>query len=104
MPRVLIVDDEPGIVMAIRDELVFEGMEVEDASDGLPAFDVACKSRPDVILLDLMIPGLNGFEVCRRIRPQLPSTWIIVLTARGREADRVTGFEAGADDYVVKPF
>jgi DNA-binding response OmpR family regulator len=56
------------------------------------------------LLLDLALPGLNGFEVCRRLRPQLPETWIILLTARTEEADRITGFEAGADDYVVKPF
>ena len=60
--------------------------------------------RPDVVLLDLMLPGMNGFEICRRLRPELPEMWIIVLTARGQEVDRVTGFEVGADDYVTKPF
>jgi len=104
MPRILIIDDEPGIVLAVRDELVFEGMEVDSAEDGRAGLNRALASEPDVILLDLALPAMNGFDVCRQLRPQLPSAWIIVLTARGQEADRITGFEAGADDYVVKPF
>lgn len=104
MPRVLIVDDEPAIVMTVRDELEFEGMEVAAAEDGPSGVKAAFETRPDVLLLDLMLPGMNGFEICRRLRPELPDLWIILLTARGQEADRVTGFEAGADDYVVKPF
>ena len=104
MSRILIVDDEPAIVLAIRDELVFEGLEVDSASDGPSGVEAALRWRPDVLLLDLMLPGMNGFEVCRNLRPQLPETWIVLLTARGQEVDRVTGFEAGADDYVVKPF
>jgi two-component system, OmpR family, alkaline phosphatase synthesis response regulator PhoP len=104
MPRVLIVDDEPGIVLAVRDELLFEGMEVESAADGRSGLEQALKVRPDVLLLDLALPGMNGFDICRKLRPELPDTWIILLTARGQEGDRITGFEAGADDYVVKPF
>jgi DNA-binding response OmpR family regulator len=104
MGRVLIIDDEPAIVLAVSDELQFEGMEVQSAVDGPAGVAAGMKFRPDVILLDLMLPGMNGFHVCRKLRPELPDTWIIVLTARGQEVDRVTGFEAGADDYVVKPF
>jgi DNA-binding response OmpR family regulator len=104
MSRVLIADDEPAIVLAVRDELVFEGLEVESASDGPSALETALAWRPDVLLLDLMLPGMNGFDVCRKLRPQLAELWIILVTARGQEVDRVTGFEAGADDYVVKPF
>jgi DNA-binding response OmpR family regulator len=104
MSRVLIVDDEPAIVMAVRDELLFEGLEIEFASDGPSGLQLALQWRPDVLLLDLMLPGINGFDICRRLRPGLPELWIIMLTARGQEVDRVTGFEAGADDYVVKPF
>ena len=104
MPRVLIVDDEPAIVMTVRDELEFEGLEVASAGDGPTGLKAALDLRPDVLLLDLMLPGMNGFDICRRLRPELPDTWIILLTARGQEVDRVTGFEAGADDYVVKPF
>ncbi len=102
--RILIVDDEPSIVLAVRDEMVFEGFEVDSAADGPTGLRNALQLRPDVLLLDLMLPGMNGFEICRQLRADLPDLWIIVLTARGREVDRVTGFEAGADDYLVKPF
>jgi DNA-binding response OmpR family regulator len=104
MPKILIADDEPAIVMVVRDELVFEGFEVQAAGTGPEAVATARAMRPDVLLLDLMMPGMNGFEVCRRLRPERPDLWIIMLTVRGEEADRVTGFEAGADDYVTKPF
>lgn len=104
MSRILIVDDEPSIVMAIRDELLFEGLEVDSAVDGPSGLETALRWRPDVLLLDLMLPGMNGFDICRKLRPEIPQLWIILLTARGQEVDRVSGFEAGADDYVVKPF
>ncbi len=102
--RILVVDDEPSIVLAVRDEMAFEGFEVDSAPDGPSGLRRARESRPDVLLVDLMLPGLNGFEICRQLRADLPDLWIIVLTARGQEVDRVTGFEAGADDYIVKPF
>ena len=104
MPRVLIADDEPSIVMAIRDELRFEGFEVHSAADGPEALSRAQAVKPDVLLLDLMLPGMNGLAVCRELRPRMPELWIVMLTVRGQEVDRVSGFEAGADDYVVKPF
>ena len=104
MPRVLIADDEAAIVMAIEDELRFEGFEVQVARTGPDALALARTANPDVLLLDLMLPGQNGFDVCRAIRPERPDLWIIMLTVRGHEGDRVTGFESGADDYVVKPF
>jgi DNA-binding response OmpR family regulator len=104
MARILIVDDEPSIVMAVRDELLFEGFEVDSATDGREAIKRAGEFCPDVLLLDLMLPGLNGFEVCRQLRADLPELWIIMLTVRGQEVDRVRGLELGADDYVVKPF
>lgn len=104
MARVLIVEDEPSIVMAIRDEMSFEGFDIESASDGRIAIEKAREFQPDVLLLDLMLPGMNGFEVCRRLRPEMPDLWIIMLTARGQEVDRVLGLELGADDYVTKPF
>jgi DNA-binding response OmpR family regulator len=104
MACVLIADDERSIVMAIRDELEFEGFAVETAETGPGALAAARVCRPDVLVLDLMLPGLNGFEVCRTLRPERPDLWIIMLTVRGHEADRVTGFESGADDYVTKPF
>ncbi len=104
MPRVLIVDDEPSIVLALKDELVFEGFEVDSASDGPSALEKAREFKPDVMLLDLALPGLNGFEVCRQLRPSTPDLWIIIVTVRGDEVDRVMGLELGADDYVTKPF
>lgn len=104
MARILIVDDEPSIVMAVRDELLFEGFEVESAGSGPEAIERAQELRPDVLLLDLMLPGVNGFEICRRLREQMPHMWIIMLTVRSQEVDRVRGLELGADDYVTKPF
>ena len=104
MARILVVDDEPSIVLAVKDELVFEGHAVDTAVDGPGALGKARAMPPDVLLLDLMLPGLNGFEICRQLRPELPEMWIIIFTVRGQEADRITGFEAGADDYVTKPF
>jgi len=103
-PRILVADDEPSIVMAVQDELVFEGFEVHAAANGPDALAKARAVRPDVLLLDLMLPGMNGFDVCRQLRPERPDLWIIILTVRGQEADRVIGFEVGADDYVTKPF
>ena len=102
--RVLIVDDEPAIVRALRDELVFEGFEVESAPDGLTALTKARAWRPAVLLLDVMLPGMNGFDVCRELRRDLPNVWIIMLTVRSDESDRIRGLELGADDYVPKPF
>ena len=104
MARILVVDDEPSIVLAVKDELIFEGFEVDSATDGHEALAKARALRPDVLLLDLMLPGLNGFEICRQLRPEMPEMWVIIFTVRGQEADRITGFEAGADDYVTKPF
>jgi DNA-binding response OmpR family regulator len=102
--RVLIVDDEPAIQMAIRDELLFEGFDVEVAATGPQGVALARATQPDVLLLDHMLPGHNGFDVCRTLRKERPDLWIIMLTVRGQESDRVTGFECGADDYVTKPF
>jgi DNA-binding response OmpR family regulator len=99
-----VVDDDPSILLAVEDEMTFEGFEVASASDGPSGLRKAREWRPDVLLLDLMLPGLNGFEICRQLRADLPELWIILMTARGKEVDRVTGFEAGADDYIVKPF
>jgi two-component system alkaline phosphatase synthesis response regulator PhoP len=104
MARVLIVDDEPSIVLAVRDELVFEGFDVQSAADGPTGIQKALEWKPDVMLLDLMLPGMNGFEVCRQLRAAMPEMWIIMLTVRGQEVDRVMGLELGADDYVMKPF
>ena len=104
MARILIVDDEPSMVMAIADELAFHGFTVHSSSDGSAAVAAARSLRPDVLLLDVMLPGLNGFGVCRELRAEMPDMWIIMLTSRAEEVDRVLGLELGADDYVTKPF
>jgi DNA-binding response OmpR family regulator len=102
---VLVVDDEPTIVEVVGTYLERAGFEVERAMDGLEALRLTELHRPDLVVLDLMLPGLDGFEVLRRLRerPGKPVA-VIMLTARGEESDRLVGLRHGADDYVVKPF
>ena len=102
--RILVIEDDPGISMAVHDELEFEGFRVEVAHDGVTGLETALRSPPHLIVLDIMLPNRNGFEVCKEIRKNGIATPIIVLTARGQEADRVRGLELGADDYITKPF
>ena len=104
MPRILIVDDEPGIVRGLEDNLRFEGYQTSTATDGHQALAVAAREAPDLILLDIMMPGMSGWDVCRDLRGQGIDVPIIMLTARGEETDRVRGLELGADDYITKPF
>lgn len=103
-PRILIVEDDPTITRVLRDNLKFEGFEVDVAVDGRAALASARKFAPDLILLDLTLPGLDGLEVCRRLTREPERTAIVVLTARGGKEDRIRGLELGADDYVTKPF
>jgi DNA-binding response OmpR family regulator len=100
---ILLVDDEPLITDSLTYSLKREGFDVEAVADGLSALEAAEKSKPDLIVLDLMLPDISGFEVCRRLRATT-STPVIMLTARGEEIDRVLGLEVGADDYLAKPF
>jgi DNA-binding response OmpR family regulator len=102
-PRVLVVDDEPPIVELVRGYLEREGYAVDAASDGPSALEAVRSSAPDVVVLDVMLPGLDGIEVCRRIRT-FSDAYVLMLTARGEEIDRVVGLSVGADDYLVKPF
>jgi two-component system alkaline phosphatase synthesis response regulator PhoP len=104
MPRILIAEDEPDMAMGIRDNLQFEGFEVLEAHDGAEALELAKNERPDLILLDIMMPKMDGFEVCRSVREAGFSVPIIMLTARSQEMDVVRGLEMGADDYITKPF
>jgi two-component system alkaline phosphatase synthesis response regulator PhoP len=104
MPRILIVDDEPEIVRGLEDNLRFEGYQTSTASDGRQALAVAARDAPDLILLDIMLPGTSGWDVCRALRSGGIDVPIIMLTARGEETDRVRGLELGADDYITKPF
>jgi two-component system alkaline phosphatase synthesis response regulator PhoP len=104
MSRILIVEDEESILVALEDNLRLEGYEVESAADGTKGLALACEKRHDLILLDIMLPGMNGFDLCRRLRQDGISTPILMLTAKGQEVDKVLGLELGADDYVTKPF
>ncbi len=103
VPRVLVVDDEPPIVDLIRGYLVREAFEVVTAADGQAAIEAVRTLNPDVVILDVMLPGIDGIEVCRRIRA-FSDAFVLMLTARGEEIDRVVGLTVGADDYLVKPF
>ena len=101
--RVLIVDDEAPIVVLVRGYLEREGFAVEVAVDGPSAVEAVRRSAPDVVVLDVMLPGFDGIEVCRQIRT-FSDAYVLMLTARGEEIDRVVGLTVGADDYLVKPF
>jgi two-component system OmpR family response regulator len=104
IPRVLVVEDEPALAGALTDGLRQDGFAVEKVADGLLALDT-CLSRPfDVIVLDLMLPGLAGLDVCARLRRAGVSTPVLVLTARNGERDQLNAFQTGADDFLAKPF
>jgi DNA-binding response OmpR family regulator len=102
--KILIVEDEPSIAMVLEDDLRREGYETELASDGEVAARRAISGSFDLILLDVMLPARDGFEVCREVRRAGIETPIILLTAKSQEAEKVLGLEAGADDYVTKPY
>jgi len=102
--RVLVVDDDPTVSDVVRRYLEQDGCRVRLVGDGTAALAAVAAETPDLVVLDLMMPGIDGLEVCRRLRRQLPDLPIVMLTALGEEADRVLGLEVGADDYVTKPF
>jgi DNA-binding response OmpR family regulator len=104
MHRILIIEDEPEMVRGLRDLLEFEGYEVGSAGNGREGIRSACQGGPDCIILDLMLPDINGYEVCRQLRAQNVRTPIIMLTARAQEHDKIRGLDVGADDYLTKPF
>jgi two-component system KDP operon response regulator KdpE len=101
--HILVIDDEPRYLRVIAFNLEQEGFQVTSAASGEQGLDVFERSDPDLVVLDLMLPGLDGFEVCRRIR-EISSRPVIILTARGAEEDKIKGLRIGADDYVTKPF
>ena len=103
MYRILIVDDETAIREMIKKYALFEGYEVEEASDGMEAIEICKKQSFDLIVMDVMMPELDGFSACREIR-KFCTVPVIMLSARGEEYDKIHGFELGIDDYVVKPF
>jgi two-component system, OmpR family, alkaline phosphatase synthesis response regulator PhoP len=101
--RVLVVDDEVSLLRLVRSYLEREGFEVSTAEDGETALALAREGQPDLVILDVMLPGLDGVEVCRRLR-QFSDAYVIMLTARSEEIDKIVGLSVGADDYVTKPF
>jgi len=104
MEKILIIEDEESILMALEDDLRLEGYEVSSAKDGLQGFSMAKEQGYDLIILDIMLPKMNGFEVCKKLRQTGITTPILILTAKSQEIDKVLGLELGADDYVTKPF
>ncbi|MEM7052700.1 MAG: response regulator transcription factor [Acidobacteriota bacterium] len=102
--HLLIIEDEADLAMMLRDRLEAEGFRVSEARSGEIGLELAAADPPDLVLLDLMLPGANGFEVCKALRRQRATTPIIMLTARGELSDRVLGLQLGADDYLTKPF
>jgi two-component system response regulator MprA len=102
-PRILVVDDDVSILSSLRRALLYEGYDVETAGDGIEGLAHAHRAPPDLVILDVMMPGLDGIEVCRRLRSE-GEVAILMLTARDGTSDRVRGLDSGADDYLVKPF
>lgn len=104
MQKVLIIEDEPDMVLGLKDNFEYEGYQVMVARDGRAGMSCALSDKPDLILLDIMLPKMSGLDVCRQLRRSGVDTPVIMLTARGQEIDKVIGLEVGADDYVTKPF
>jgi two-component system alkaline phosphatase synthesis response regulator PhoP len=104
MQRILIVEDNPDLAFGLRNNLEIEGYEITVAGDGLEGLERARTARPDLMILDLNLPGLDGYRVLRTLREEGNSTPVLILSARGEEADKVRGFRMGADDFVTKPF
>jgi DNA-binding response OmpR family regulator len=104
LTKVLIIEDEPNMVLGLKDSCEYEGYEVSVARDGKEGLEKGVTERPDIILLDVMLPLMSGIDVCRTLRARGIETPILMLTARGQEMDKVVGLEVGADDYVTKPF
>jgi DNA-binding response OmpR family regulator len=104
MPKVLIVEDEPGLLEGLAHNFKFEGYEVVTAADGKEGLKLALKERPDLIVLDLMLPEKDGFDVLREYRQRNATSPVLILTARSLESDLIQGFDLGADDYLTKPF
>jgi DNA-binding response OmpR family regulator len=104
MQTVLIIEDDPTMLIGLKDNFEFKGYKVVTAADGEKGLKAALNAKPDLIVLDIMLPKINGYEICRLIREEKLATPIIMLTAKGEESDIVLGLNLGADDYVTKPF
>ena len=104
MKTILVIEDDISILRGLKDNLTFEGYNILSAKDGHEGLALAVDESPDLLLLDIMLPGLSGYDVCRKLKAQKPELPIIMLTARGQEVDKVAGLDLGADDYITKPF
>src|SRR6266478_2305902 len=102
--RILIVEDDPHILLGLEEVLKSDGFEVAVCSRGDRALEAVGKQRPAIIVLDVMLPGLSGYDICKQLRAKKVATPILMLTAKGQEIDKVVGLDLGADDYVTKPF
>lgn len=104
MKQILVIEDDSSILRVLKDNLTFEGYTVLVASDGKKGFDLALRKDIDMLLLDIMLPGMSGYEICTRLKIERPEIPIIMITARGADMDKISGLDVGADDYVTKPF
>lgn len=104
MKRILIIEDDLAILRGLKDNLEYESYEVLTATDGEQGYSLIREKKPDMVILDLMLPRMSGYELCRKVRSEGNAIPILMLTARGEEVDRVLGLDLGADDYVTKPF
>ncbi len=104
MKTILIIEDDTSILRGLKDNLEYEGYKVITETNGNAGLELALGTKIDLMLLDIMLPGMNGYEICRRIKKEKPDLPVIMLTARGSEMDKVSGLDTGADDYVTKPF
>src|SRR6267154_6344002 len=101
--RILVVEDDPHILLGLEEVLASDGFEVAVCRRGDQAIEAVAKNRPSLILLDVMLPGLSGYDICKQLRSKKNTTPILMLTAKGQEIDKVIGLDLGADDYVTKP-
>ena len=101
---ILIIEDDVSILRGLKDNLSFEGYNVLTSADGQEGLQMAIDNQIDILLLDIMLPGINGYDICRRLKEEKPDLPIIMITARGTEMDKVAGLDIGADDYITKPF
>ena len=104
MKTILIIEDDISILRGLKDNLEYEGYAVVSETNGEKGLQLALEKNPDLLLLDIMLPGINGYEICKRVKKEEPKLPIIMITARGSEMDKVSGLDIGADDYVTKPF
>ncbi len=104
MKNILVIEDDVSIIRGLKDNLEYEGYSVLTETDGKKGLELARTENADLLLLDIMLPGINGYEICRKLKKEKPELPIIMITARGSEMDKVSGLDTGADDYVTKPF